>query len=84
MSKPIFIIRFPHRPTTNEQDLKTVRENFETVANQISRQLSDYHVLAMIDSSVKKVEFESYNSNHTEIEFETLKEQVLTTIKSLS
>jgi|LakMenE18May11ns_1017448.scaffolds.fasta_scaffold9665596_2 hypothetical protein len=73
MSKPIFIIRFPYHVSLD-------KETFEQHYKHIGEQLSDYHVLAMIDSSVDRVEFECYNSEHTDIEFEQLKEQCLKTI----
>jgi hypothetical protein len=74
MIKPIFIIRFPYIP---DQD----RERFERHHEQISEQLSDYHVLSLIDGESERVEFECYNSPHTEIEFEEIKKMVMETLK---
>jgi len=74
MSKPIFIVRFPYI-----KDLD--REQFERYYKQIGEQLSDYHVLSLIDSLAERVEFECYNAPHTEIEFEELKKIVLEIIK---
>jgi hypothetical protein len=74
MSKPIFIIRFPY---IKELD----REQFERYYKQIGEQLSDYHVLSLIDSMVERVEFECFNAPHTEMEFEELKRRVLKLIK---
>jgi sialic acid synthase SpsE len=74
VSKPIFIIRFPF--ISNHDKSK-----FEAYYEHVSKQLHDYHVLSLIDNSVNKVEFECYNSPHTEIEFEELKQTVLKTFK---
>ena len=76
MTKPIFIIRFPYieNPDIMEKYLKTYKE--------IGEQLSDYHVLCPMDSSVERVEFECYNAiNATDIEIEKLKQRVLEKIK---
>ena len=70
MSKPILIIRFPYI-----KDLD--REQFEHYYKQVGEQLPDYHVLSLIDSLAERVEFECYNSPHTEIEFEELKNKVM-------
>jgi sugar-specific transcriptional regulator TrmB len=75
MSKPIFIIRFPY---IKELD----REQFERYCKQIGEQLSDYHVLSLIDSMVARVEFECFNAPHTEMEFEELKRRVLEIVES--
>ena len=74
MSKPIFIIRFPYI-----SDLD--KERFERHYEQIGKQLSDYHVLSLIDGKSERVEFECYNSPHTDIEFEDLKKMVLDIVK---
>jgi len=74
MSKPIFIIRFPF---TSSRDKELFEEQYDGLVNK----LYDYHVLALLDTSVRKVEFECYNSPHTEIEFEQLKNQILDTLK---
>jgi hypothetical protein len=70
MSKPIFIIKFPHLDDITKQ-------SFELYYKQISKQLHDYHVLAIVESGIDSVQFECYNAPHTEIEFEELKQQVL-------
>ncbi len=59
MTKPIFIIRFPYieNPDIMEKYLKTYKE--------IGEQLSDYHVLCPMDSSVERVEFECYTEKFT-------------------
>lgn len=74
MSKPIFIIRFPYI-----SDLD--KERFEQHYEQIGKQLSDYHVLSLIDGKSERVEFECYNSPHTDIEFEEIKKMVLEKLK---
>jgi hypothetical protein len=78
MSKPIFVMRFPH-----QQDLD--RELLQKAFRQVSESLeSDYHILALIDGSVNRTEFECYNAPHTELEFEELKKSVLETINNLT
>ena len=73
MSKPIFVIRFPYMEMDDEQFIR----NYEG----ISKQLNDYHVLALKDSFVQNVTFECFNAPHTEIEFEELKRRVLELMK---
>ena len=70
MSKPIFIVRFLYIKNLD-------REQFEHYYKQVGEQLPDYHVLSVIDSKAERVEFECYNSPHTEIEFEELKDRVM-------
>ena len=70
MSKPIFIIRFPHSP-----DLK---ESFEHTTRWLQNKLPDYHVLPLIENHTEKVEFECYNAtNATDKEIEEIKQMVL-------
>ena len=73
MSKPIFVIRFPYMEMDDEQFIR----NYEG----ISKQLNDYHVLALKDSFVQNVTFECFNAPHTEMEFEELKHRVLELMK---
>lgn len=56
MSKPIFIIRFPH------SDEKR-REYIEILEN-MRRTLKDYHVFSVMDNKTDKVEFECYNPDN--------------------
>jgi hypothetical protein len=68
MSKPIFIARIPINI-----DIKNIMDGLKNLDNL----LNDYHFIPLRDSSVEKVEFECYNSPHTEIEFEELKKMVM-------
>jgi hypothetical protein len=72
--KPIFIIKFPQ--TLISQNRDQIYESFK----DISKLLYDYHVLAIVCDSSEETEFECYNSPHTEIEFEELKNIVLSKI----
>ena len=73
MSKPIFIMRVPD----NNMDRDSFLKNYE----HISKQLNDYHVLAMMDSFIENITFECFNAPHTEMEFEELKHRVLELLK---
>lgn len=53
MSKPIFVVRFPYSEEKRDAYLNFVK--------QISNLLTDYHVLAPMDNSVERVEFECFN-----------------------
>jgi hypothetical protein len=57
------------------------REKFIEQYHIICKKLNDYHVLALVDSGVKQITFECYNSPHTEKEFNELKEEVLKLLK---
>ena len=70
MSKPIFIIRFPHS--------SNLKESFEHTTKWLENKLPDYHVLPLIENHTEKVEFECYNaSNATDKEIEEIKQIVL-------
>jgi hypothetical protein len=72
MAKPIFIIRFPYT-----KDL-SLMERYSKTYEEIRKQLSDYHILSPMDSSVERVEFECYNAiNATDVEIEELKQMIL-------
>ena len=73
MNKPIFIMRFPY----NDMDRDSFLKNYKDISNQ----LNDYHVLAMMDNYVETVTFECFNAPHTEMEFEELKHRVLELLK---
>jgi len=72
MSKPIFIVRLPKN--TSEDDLRHVINGFELHPVGL-----DYHVLCFrsSDETQNDVLFECYNSPHTEIEFQELKNMVI-------
>jgi hypothetical protein len=73
MSKPIFIIRFPYN--------KDERDRYEFIYNNVNNSLkNEYNVLALIDNSTTKVEFECCNSTYNEQDFDELKEKVLNII----
>lgn len=69
-SKPIFIIRHPHYMLDG---YNSMRDKY----TEIQKNLYDYHVLLVADDTIERLEFEYYNSSHTEIEFEELKNIVL-------
>jgi hypothetical protein len=77
MSKPIFVVRLPLYTSQNE--LRRVLDGFE--GHPLSQ---DYHILSFIslDGTHDDVLFECYNSPHTEIEFNELKELILSNIKN--
>jgi len=77
MSKPIFVVRLPLYTSDNE--LRSVLDGFE--GHPVSQ---DYHVLTFRSSENTQddVLFECYNSPHTEIEFDELKEMILSNIKT--
>lgn len=67
-SKPIFVIRLPISDTQSKY-----LEWLENVSNN----LKDYHVLAVMDNRTDRVEFECYNvKDYNEIEFNELKEKL--------
>jgi hypothetical protein len=74
MSKPIFIIRFP------EMSFEDGEKAIEHVKTTVKEHLHDYHVLPVVDRTIDSIQFECFNSPHTEIEFEELKENVLNLI----
>jgi hypothetical protein len=76
MVKPVFIMKFPH---VDEPTREKLIEQYFSIENK----LYDYHVLALIDSSVEKITFECYNSPHTEKEFNELKTELLKTLGSV-
>ena len=77
MSKPIFVIRLPLY--TNQNELRRVIDGLE--GHPISQ---DYHILPFrsSDDTQNDVLFECYNSPHTDIEFNELKEMILSNIKT--
>jgi hypothetical protein len=77
VAKPIFIIRFPYSQDPNHM------EKYLKMYKEIGEQMTDYHVLCPMDTSVERVEFECYNAiNATDVEIEELKQMVLKTIES--
>ena len=69
--KPIFLIRFP-----SSENIPT--DKFKKQYELVSEQLTDYNVLALIESGIDRVQFECYNAaNATEKDIEELKEMAL-------
>lgn len=67
-SKPIFIIRLP---------ISETKSKYVEWLENISNNLKDYHVLAVMDNRTERVEFECYNvKDYNEIEFIELKEKL--------
>jgi hypothetical protein len=74
--KPIFIIKVPsYVPIDNIKDI------FKSLQDTIER---DYHILILLDNTVKEWVFELYNvQNASEIEIEELKKIVLKNIEEI-
>jgi hypothetical protein len=69
MAKPIFIVRAPQG--TDYESLSAIRES-------AVKELDDYHVLIIVDSTKESAEFECYNSTDAdEMSFERLQERVM-------
>ena len=77
MAKPIFIVKLPY----NKGDVKL--EQIQRIQSGLDDKITDYHVLVVLDVATEKIEFELFNSPHTEVEFEDLKKIVLEKIDSL-
>ena len=76
MSKPIFIIRHPA-----SQD-ESVRELLERHFRRLEEKLSDYHVLFVWETGIKRAEFECFNSSQVpETTIEELKSKILESFK---
>lgn len=73
MSKPIFIVRLPYNENLN----------LDHHSRYLEKQLPDYHPLVIVENNLERVEFECYNSPHTEIEFEELKDRVMKMIGNI-
>lgn len=72
MAKPILVVRIPNG---------IIEVSGPYVLNKIGEQLqescSDYNILTFIDSSVKRVEFETFNvQDYEQIDFETLRNKL--------
>lgn len=73
MTKPIIIIRFPHK-----EDF-----NFNPILEKLSKHSinEEYHVLVLQESELKSIEFETHNVlNATDIDLEDLKKQLETNL----
>jgi len=73
MSKPIFIIKLPKDVDISR--LEQLRVDMEN--HQISK---DYHILSYI--GLGEEEFQCFNSPHTDIQFEELKETIINMLKT--
>jgi hypothetical protein len=77
-SKPILIIRIPHGALTPDGSPEDAKQKIYNYYKDLREELTDYHVLALYDSKVEKVEFECVNAlNASEEEIEGLKKKVL-------
>ena len=75
-AKPIFIIRFPYSEGNTSY--------YDSAYKMVSNQLIDYHVLSLMDSTVKKVEFEIFNLiNATDKDIEELRTTLLKSFSNL-
>ena len=83
-SKPILIIRIPHGALTPEGSPEDAKQKIYNYYKDLREELTDYHVLALYDSKVEKVEFECVNAlNASEEDIEDIKKKVLEGISSL-
>ena len=75
-AKPIFIIRFPYSDGNIGY--------YDSAYKMITNQLTDYHVLSLMDNTVNKVEFEIFNLiNATDKDIEELRTSLLKTFDKL-
>ena len=73
MAKPIFILRCPLGHYTNGDEKLFLEQQ-----SKLQEKLSDYHVISIMDGTIREHEVECYNAtNATDIEIETLKEKIL-------
>lgn len=83
-SKPILIIRIPHGALTPDGSPEDAKQKIYNYYKDLREELTDYHVLALYDSKVEKVEFECVNAlNASEEDIEDIKKKVLEGISSL-
>jgi len=76
-SKPILVLRIPHGAVTPDGSPEEDKQKIYSYYRGLREQLTDYHVLALYDSSVQKLEFECINAlNATEEDIEDLKSRV--------
>lgn len=74
ITKPILVVRFP----LGSIDSKKIEE---IAFEDLQKKMDDYHVVGLRDNSVDRIEFECYNSPHTEIEFNNLREILLNAVR---
>ena len=83
-SKPILIIRIPHGALTPDGSPEDAKQKIYNYYKDLREELTDYHVLALYDSKVEKVEFECVNAlNASEEDIEDIKKKVLEGMSSL-
>ena len=76
-TKPILVLRIPHGAVTPGGNPEEAKQKIYNYYRDLVEQLIDYHVLALYDSSVQKLEFECINAlNATEEDIENLKRRV--------
>lgn len=82
-SKPILVLRIPHGAVTPNGNSEEAKQKIYRYYQDLREQLTDYHVLALYDSSVEKLEFECINALHsTEEDIQDLKRRVEEAIKA--
>jgi hypothetical protein len=74
IAKPILVVRFP----IGSIDSRKIEE---IAFEDLQKKMDDYHVVGLRDNSVDRIEFECYNSPHTDIEFEDLRESLLDAVR---
>lgn len=81
-SKPILVLRIPHGAVTPDGSPDEAKQKIYKYYQDLRDQLRDYHVLALYDSSVQKLEFECINAlNAKEEDIEDLRSRVLELMK---
>lgn len=65
-AKPIFVCRIPYGS-------EITKETASKIFEELQSKLIDYHLVGLFDSSVKRVEFECFNSEFSQKEFDELK-----------
>jgi len=73
-TKPILVVRFPMGSVSSKQVEEVAFEDLQ-------RKMNDYHVVGLRDTSVSRIEFECYNSTHTDLEFSELRELLLDAVR---
>lgn len=74
ITKPILVVRFPLGSIDSRK--------IEQIAfEDLQKKMDDYHVVGLRDNSVDRIEFECYNSPHTDIQFEDLRKRLLETAR---
>ena len=70
ITKPILVVRFPMESISSAKLQEVAFEDLQ-------KKMDDYHVVGLRDNTVSRIEFECYNSPHTDLEFAELRELLL-------